>query len=94
MSNSNEHTPFFARYLEGQIQDLSEEEMEAVAGGAMDVVTMRYPSDNEDAGDGEVTTKKYPSDQEDSGMGSTSKTVDCDFQPHSGYPSFPNFPSF
>jgi Serine endopeptidase inhibitors len=101
MSNNSKHNdlnqssvPFFARYLEGQIQDLSEEEMTEISGGSM-MTTMRYPSDNEDAGNGTVVTQKYPSDDEDAGMGMTSKTVDCDFIPDSNnFPSLPNFPSF
>ncbi len=99
MSSDSKHdlnevsVPFFARYLEGQIQDLSEEEMAEISGGSM-MTTLRYPSDNEDAGDGTVVTKKYPSDHEDVGMGMTSKTVDCDFLPHSNFPSFPDFSSF
>jgi hypothetical protein len=57
--NSNfEAVPFFARYLEGQIEELSEEEMEAAIGGSINT-TLKYPSDMEDAGS---MTKKYPSD--------------------------------
>ena len=42
--------PFFARYLEGQtIQEMSEEEMEAMGGGRVGV-TEKYPSDHEDGG--------------------------------------------
>ncbi|WP_063748449.1 microviridin/marinostatin family tricyclic proteinase inhibitor [Fischerella sp. PCC 9605] len=55
MSNSKKQdlnlsvVPFFARYLEGQLcEDLSSEEMEKITGGS-EVVTMRYPSDNEDS---------------------------------------------
>lgn len=59
-----EAVPFFARYLEGQdIEELSDEEMQAVAGGG-DVTTLKYPSDGEDGG---VETRKYPSDSEDGG---------------------------
>lgn len=59
-----EAVPFFARFLEGQdIEELSDEEMQAVAGGG-DMVTLKYPSDNEDGG---VQTRKYPSDNEDGG---------------------------
>ncbi|BAZ07397.1 microviridin/marinostatin family tricyclic proteinase inhibitor [Calothrix sp. NIES-3974] len=86
-------TPFFARYLEAQLQDLSEAEIEAISGGGMavtlaypsdqegvegGVVTQKYPSDHEDVSDGTITTKKYPSDQEDSGFNIP----------------FPNFPGF
>ena len=64
--------PFFARYLEGQLEDLSEEEMKAVGGGKGSM-TKKYPSDSEEGG--EITTKmsdvamtlKYPSDHEDGG---------------------------
>ena len=53
--------PFFARYLEGQQPNTA--------------TTMRYPSDNEDAGQpsklpggGQMTTMRYPSDNEDAGQ--------------------------
>jgi len=68
---NSEAVPFFARFLEGQsAEEMSDEEMEAVAGGKR-VVTQKYPSDNEDwgGGGGIVTTAKYPSDQEDGGGG-------------------------
>jgi hypothetical protein len=68
---NSEAVPFFARFLEGQsAEEMSDEEMEAVAGGKR-VVTRKYPSDNEDVsgGGGIVTTAKYPSDQEDGGGG-------------------------
>jgi hypothetical protein len=70
--------PFFARYLENQLpedvdhlRDLSEEEIEAIGGGT-EVITLKFPSDNED-GHGKVTnpfsdeafTSKYPSDGDD-----------------------------
>jgi hypothetical protein len=65
--------PFFARYLEEQLEDLSEEEMKAIGGGKGLIMTKKYPSDQEEGG--EITDKlsdvavtlKYPSDQEDSG---------------------------
>ncbi|MBD1939416.1 microviridin/marinostatin family tricyclic proteinase inhibitor [Microcoleus sp. FACHB-68] len=68
--------PFFARFLESQnIEELSEEDMEAAAGGKCRkkskcngggiAVTEKYPSDQEEGGD--VTTTKYPSDAEDEG---------------------------
>ncbi|WP_017717763.1 microviridin/marinostatin family tricyclic proteinase inhibitor [Kamptonema formosum] len=59
-----EAVPFFARFLEGQgTEELSDEEMQAIAGGA-DMVTLKYPSDSEEGG---VQTRKYPSDSEDGG---------------------------
>ncbi len=58
--------PFFARYLEGQFsEDLSVEEMEKVTGGS-EVVTQRYPSDQEDA-----VTLAFPSDEEVANPGDT-----------------------
>ena len=69
--NSNgENVPFFARYLEGQIyQEMSTQETENVKGGFSggQVVTLAYPSDNEDVGGGQVVTMAYPSDNEDVG---------------------------
>ena len=70
MSKTNEQNPnstvmpFFARYLEGQFGEISEEEMSAISGGANNV-TLAYPSDSDV--DGGATTLKAPSDQEDSG---------------------------
>ncbi|MEO0685543.1 MAG: microviridin/marinostatin family tricyclic proteinase inhibitor [Cyanobacteria bacterium J06649_11] len=82
--NSNA-VPFFARYLEGQYcENLSEEEMDEVYGGLSKpekikidpshpkylVMTMKYPSDNEDNSPKHppfAVTKKYPSDA-DEGM--------------------------
>ncbi|HEY9794404.1 MAG TPA: microviridin/marinostatin family tricyclic proteinase inhibitor [Leptolyngbyaceae cyanobacterium] len=71
---NSEAVPFFARFLEGQsAEEMSEEEMEAVAGGKR-YMTRKYPSDNEDnisggSGGGGAVTMKYPSDQEDGGGG-------------------------
>ena len=58
--------PFFARYLEGQIdQEISDEALEKIAGGGKGrVETEKYPSDND-----EVETKKYPSDDDDVNVG-------------------------
>lgn len=86
--SKQEAVPFFARYLEGQIdymEDLSEEEMQSVAGGKRSVnhkrspgakdigggaiATKKYPSDNEDSGSDSIVTQKFPSDNEDSGDG-------------------------
>jgi hypothetical protein len=96
MSNSNnnninsEPVPFFARYLEGQLEDLSEEEMAEVVGGST-FVTMAYPSDQEVADDGIVSTKKYPSDQEGSGFSPIPGGVDFGFPPKFDFPSFLKF---
>ena len=65
--------PFFIRYLEGQWEELSEEEMKAVGGGR-GLMTKKYPSDSDEGG--AITTKlsdaavtlKYPSDREDGGI--------------------------
>lgn len=62
--------PFFARFLEGQhVAEMSEEESEAIGGGREgeendDIMTEKFPSDQED-GDGGLVTLKYPSDAED-----------------------------
>ncbi|WP_017315241.1 microviridin/marinostatin family tricyclic proteinase inhibitor [Mastigocladopsis repens] len=62
-----EAVPFFARYLEGQIIELSEEEMQAVVGGKKDIVTtQKYPSDSEEDSEPILVTQKYPSDNDDS----------------------------
>ncbi len=62
--------PFFARYLENQLDELSEEEMNAVVGGCPlppvkggNLVTEKFPSDSDEA-----MTMKYPSDNEDGGF--------------------------
>lgn len=57
-------SPFFARYLEGQ---LSDEEQKSVVGGQKRplqpiAVTLAYPSDQDI-----VTTMRYPSDNEECG---------------------------
>ncbi|HLO89312.1 MAG TPA: microviridin/marinostatin family tricyclic proteinase inhibitor [Nostocaceae cyanobacterium] len=53
--------PFFTRFLENQSgEEVSEEELKTVSGGAGGVTTLKYPSDNED-----VATKKYPSDSDE-----------------------------
>ncbi len=64
--------PFFARYLENQLsedlddlRELSEEEIESVTGGVQ-MVTLKFPSDNEDGHKpNKPMTKKYPSDGDD-----------------------------
>lgn len=70
---NQETLPFFARYLEGQInfmEEISEEETQAVVGGGKRM-TKKYPSDKEDfsGGKGIAVTEKYPSDCEDSSGG-------------------------
>ncbi|MGC9524001.1 MAG: microviridin/marinostatin family tricyclic proteinase inhibitor [Limnospira sp.] len=73
--------PFFARYLEGQLEDLSEAEMKAVGGRRGLITTKKYPSDSEDGvgikpiwGDIPVR-RRYPSDREDSGVGDMPVTL-------------------
>ena len=67
----NSHAvPFFARYLEGQLEELSDEEAEAVDGGNSFTETRKFPSDHEDGvGGGDTMTLKFPSDAEDGGGG-------------------------
>ena len=69
--------PFFARYLEGQIdQEMSEEALAEIAGGGGGAIqTERYPSDEDDVStkrfpsdEDETQTMKYPSDNEDPGI--------------------------
>jgi hypothetical protein len=50
MSEEKQALPFFARYLETQIQDMSAEELNEVYGGA--AVTNAYPSDSDDVDPG------------------------------------------
>lgn len=47
--------PFFARFLEKQA-------LQSVAGGGGPIVTLKYPSDND-----EDVTLKYPSDNDETG---------------------------
>jgi Serine endopeptidase inhibitors len=65
--------PFFARFLEGQMEDLAETESETVIGGHkpsrirftdITAITNKYPSDSEDI-HAQPVTSKYPSDNED-----------------------------
>lgn len=88
-TSSGQNLPFFARFLEGQREEIEDNkvaltdrrrepgdrlnvtrkypsDLEDNTGGGL-VTTNKYPSDNEDStGGGSVTTKKYPSDNEDS----------------------------
>ncbi len=64
--------PFFARFLEGQMEDLSDTEAGEIIGGRHRIgrpifgpYTKKYPSDQEDSHGGLPMTKKYPSDRED-----------------------------
>lgn len=62
----NQAIPFFAHYLEGQIdfiEEISEAETQAVGGG-FKALTRKYPSDQEDCKPIAIT-EKYPSDNED-----------------------------
>jgi hypothetical protein len=62
---NSQAVPFFARFLEGQnVEEISDEESEAVSGGVK-YHTEKYPSDKDE---GVVTTLKYPSDNEDGGL--------------------------
>jgi hypothetical protein len=64
-----ENVPFFARYLEQQIVELSEEEMETIVGGkkpTSGMVTLRYPNDIDICPGPIAVTMKYPSDGDDS----------------------------
>ncbi len=84
--------PFFARFLEGQMEDIAEPESAAVKGGKISSggistidpsllrQTNKYPSDGDDQGGG-VVTKKYPSDNED--IAQTSK-YPSDNEDHAG----------
>jgi Serine endopeptidase inhibitors len=71
--NTTPELPFFARFLEGQMEDLSDAEANEIAGGKIRIglpidgfITNKYPSDLEDGHGGDMPmTKKYPSDRED-----------------------------
>jgi hypothetical protein len=57
--------PFFARFLENQIETVEDAEAEDVHGGRRpNFHSKKYPSDHED-GHGTPETRKYPSDRED-----------------------------
>lgn len=84
--------PFFARYLEGQInfiEEISEEETQAVVGGGTHMTpkspsymtTMKYPSDNEDISGGCKigVTEKYPSDSDNISSSDLIKDVTAKF---------------
>jgi hypothetical protein len=65
--------PFFARFLEGQMEDLSAAEADEIVGGRVRIArpigivfSKKYPSDHEDSrGCVLPMTKKYPADRED-----------------------------
>jgi hypothetical protein len=63
MSQADSKTPFFARYLEGQTYPQVKSDLKAGFGPGFPVVTLKYPSDNEDGRPGYVTLKA-PSDSE------------------------------
>ncbi|MCC5654230.1 microviridin/marinostatin family tricyclic proteinase inhibitor [Nostoc sp. XA013] len=84
---NSQAVPFFARFLEGQsFEDLSDEESEGIGGGGKvvtvnnppDVVTLKFPSDNEDGGGGTAVTKKFPSDNEDGSVATRKHPSDSD----------------
>jgi Serine endopeptidase inhibitors len=72
-ASSGQDLPFFARFLEGQREEIADNKVALTdrdsrreRGDRLNV-TRKYPSDNEDINSGgSVTTKKYPSDNEDS----------------------------
>lgn len=69
---NSQAVPFFARFLEAQsLEDLSNQESQAIIGGTCGVIkinddqqvqTLKYPSDQEDSSN---VTKKYPSDTDE-----------------------------
>lgn len=89
---NSDAVPFFARYLEGQYcEDLSEEEMDEVYGGLSKrhpkdiVMTMKYPSDNEDSSPKHppvAMTKKYPSDTDEAMTNKFPSDGDDELPPH------------
>ncbi|MDJ0737516.1 MAG: microviridin/marinostatin family tricyclic proteinase inhibitor [Nostocaceae cyanobacterium] len=94
--NKEQALPFFARYLEEQFcEDLSEEEMSEVQGGAIYSFTKKYPSDHEEGDcitskfkDDIAVTLKYPSDNEDGGAVTEKYPSDTDeFAVTHKYPS-------
>lgn len=67
-----EAVPFFARYLEGQInfiEEISEEETQAVIGGRKLEKKKPFDKKSFSGGRGIAVTRKYPSDCEDSSGG-------------------------
>ena len=79
--SNQEAVPFFARFLEGQLdymEDMSEEEIQAMAGGSK-AVTRKFPSDQEDHSGGKpVIPKKCPSDPKDHSGGILEYPSDAD----------------
>ena len=92
--NPTPELPFFARFLEGQMEDLSEAEANEVTGGKTRIglpidgfITNKYPSDLEDGHGGDIPmTKKYPSDREDHHGGGivTTQKYPSDGEDHHG----------
>jgi hypothetical protein len=72
---NSSNVPFFARFLEGQMDEVSEAEAAEAIGGrfgnrptnklADQAQTQKFPSDQEDSSP-PIVTQKFPSDQEDS----------------------------
>ncbi len=98
-TSSSQNLPFFARFLEGQREEIEDNKVALTdrrrePGDRLNV-TRKYPSDNEDnTGGGSVTTKKYPSDNEDStGGGSVTTKYPSDNEDGGGGVVTQKFPS-
>ena len=81
---NSEAVPFFVRYLEGQLEELSEEEAESVGGGfpcAPEMKELNISHINENLKDLNfefpfgAATLKYPSDHEDGSSHHTAVTL-------------------
>ncbi len=74
-----EAVPFFARYLEGQInfiEEISDEETQAVVGSGEGVKKKLPNNEKHPLGcGGKVMTEKYPSDNEDVSGGGIAMTL-------------------
>ena len=59
--SNSEAVPFFVRYLEGQLEELSEKEAESTSGGGCsdNIETRKYPSDDNEDTFTSVTKLKY-----------------------------------